>query len=108
MEQEKKYSGFLALECEVCGRTRVFYARYPISFFECSCGQRSRLEGQMKLLFAKCAECGHELAYRTNSTAKIMTVHCLRCDTPIDTELRTLRRRNGGTFEGYQTIQTIQ
>lgn len=105
MGQEKKYSGFLALECEACGRTRVFYARYPISFFECSCGQRSRLEGQMKLLFSRCQRCGYELIYRTNSISKTMTIPCHQCNEPIVTEQRTMRRRNGGTFEGYQTIQ---
>lgn len=80
------YTGFLALECELCGRTRCFYAKKPVWSFECACGQRNQLT-RMKPVYAMC-NCGRKTFYQTNSISKHLSITCKRCGSPVNTEYR--------------------
>lgn len=85
MDDQKKYSGFMTMTCEACGAEREFYVKSEITHMECPCGHRTRLFDLLPL-YAEC-KCGKRWKYLTNRTEMQITVHCINCGAPIDTEI---------------------
>lgn len=79
------YSGFLAMECSACGRIREFFTRTSLTRYECPCGQREEL-AELLPAYAEC-KCGRNWKYLTNRRAMRLTLHCVACDSPIETEI---------------------
>lgn len=85
-----KYSGFLLIKCEHCGKTRGFCAKQPIDEYRCSeCGKKTKLQ-DLRRLFMDC-ECGRNSRYYTNETAEVVTHNCIECGAPVDMMLNSRR-----------------
>ena len=84
-DKQKTYTGFMTMACEACGKSREFYVRFPITHYDCPCGHRTELFDLMPL-YAQC-ECGKHWKYLTNRTEMQITVQCVNCGSPVDTEL---------------------
>lgn len=84
--EDKRYSGFMIVECENCGKQHVFFAKVAIGSQYCQkCGHETKLH-DMKYVIADC-KCGSHVRYKTNSKQRILGVDCIKCQAPIDLEL---------------------
>ena len=89
MEQKNKAPegviGFLLVECCACGKQKAFCCRKPLSRYECTCGQRTKLNN-MAPVHMRC-ECGKYYYYKTNLESLQFTMNCPTCGSPVEIEL---------------------
>lgn len=77
--------GFLILECCACGKQKAFCSKKPIQRFECTCGQRTKLDDPVPV-YMRC-ECGKSFRYMTNIDRLRFTANCPHCGSPVELEL---------------------
>lgn len=77
--------GFVVLKCENCGKQKIFNVKSQISDLSCECGHHTYLKG-IRNVFAKC-KCGESHRYSTNAADEYLTLNCIKCGAPIDTEM---------------------
>lgn len=84
--EDKRYSGFMIVECENCRKQHVFFAKVAIGSQYCQkCGHETKLH-DLKYVIADC-KCGSHVRYKTNSKQRVLSVDCIKCQAPIDMEL---------------------
>lgn len=77
--------GFVICKCEECGKQKAFCSRFPISDFLCECGHHTYL-ANIRNVYAKC-KCGRNSKYSTNVDDERLSVNCIACGAPVDTEM---------------------
>lgn len=89
-ENANRYSGFLIVKCEACGKIHAFCSRFPgISHSQCTaCGHITKLDS-MRPAYVRCKRCGREYKYRTNIQDTEFTIDCLNCNEPVTLRLGT-------------------
>lgn len=91
-----KYTGFLLVRCQHCGKVRGFRAKVPTDTYICDCGRRTPFD-RLVPVYAEC-KCGKTWRYKTNETEGIFGINCLECGNPIDLEYNARKKM-------YVTIQ---
>ncbi|MBS4981933.1 MAG: hypothetical protein KHZ72_11435 [Lachnospiraceae bacterium] len=82
-QEEKRYKGFLHLECPNCGTIKSFNSAKEIKGYHCfECGEDMIFEEELKPLYVNC-ECGNSYRYMTNIKEQIFDIDCLNCGSPV-------------------------
>lgn len=83
-DEMETYKGFLFIRCEDCGETKGFYAKYPLTYHQCGCGNRTELH-DLRPAYVAC-KCGETFKYMTNLEYDF-TIPCKACGSPVDMEM---------------------
>lgn len=82
-QEEKRYKGFLHLECPNCGTIKSFNSAKEIKGYHCfECGEDALFEEELKPLYVNC-ECGKSYKYMTNMKEQMFDIECLNCGNPV-------------------------
>lgn len=79
---EKKYKGFLLIECEHCHKVRAFCSKYELGYYTCKCGRHTPFKEPLVKVDMKC-ECGKHYTYYTNRKETAFDINCLECGSPV-------------------------
>lgn len=77
--KEKRYTGFLLIHCEGCGKDVATCLRTPTATWRCrSCGRETPLRSLRSAHF-QCSSCGKTWKYRTNHQDACLLTACPAC-----------------------------